>query len=232
MKSNYINLLNSEKREMFKAKIRENCTKCKNAPMACVTCCQNMVRLEKFNSSNVPVVYWQLNIETLSSNNAFKDFLIGWKEKINENISSGQNICIAGGIGRGKTFGATFIMKQAIENNISCWYDTMFSIKQKMTMDHEYASYLGSVDLLVIDEFDSRFVPKSEDAINFLASNIECLLRDRFHNMKSTIICTNEEDGKYYKGFIGIFYDVFESLNNQYVKTFFLGGKDLRNGRI
>jgi len=84
------------------------------------------------------------------------------------------------------------------------------------------------VSFLVIDEMDSRFLPKSQAAIDFISSSLEMVLRNRCQNLLPTIICTNEEDGDISKGFNDMFKMVFSSLRSQYIETFFVGGKDFR----
>lgn len=216
-----------KKKQYIKQGIVESCNVCNNIVSPCKECMKKIILVDKYCDANIPIDYFNKELVDFSGDSQFKDFLASYENNIGEVYKDGKSWCFAGGVGRGKTFGACAILKKAISLGFSSWYDTMFGIISKIN-DVEFKSFLMNVDFLVLDEIDSRFLPQSQGGIDYIASNFEMVLRTRCQNLMPTIICTNEEDGDISKGFNDIFKVVFESLKSQYIETCFVGGKDFR----
>ena len=218
-----------KKKILAKRGVVNACVICKgNIDDPCVECLKTLVRIDRYAAANIPVGYWDKSIEQFKGNPAFKDYVVGYMSNLEDNYRDGKSVCFAGGLGRGKTYGACAIIRCAALDKIDCWYDNMGLMVARMRDDNSFKSFLTRVSFLVIDEMDSRFLPKSQAAIDFISSSLEMVLRNRCQNLLPTIICTNEEDGDISKGFNDMFKMVFSSLRSQYIETFFVGGKDFR----
>lgn len=218
-----------KKKMLAKQRIVDACPVCQgNFEGACVECLKRMVRLDRYSAANVPVGYWNKYMEDFEGNAAFKDYVINYLAQLEKNYEDGKSVCFAGGVGRGKTYAACCIVKAATDNKMDAWYDNMGLMVARMREDNLYKEFLTRISFLVIDEVDSRFLPQSQAAVDFISSSLEIVFRNRCQNLLPTIICTNEEDGDISRGFNDMFQMVFGSLRSQYIETFFVGGKDFR----
>lgn len=214
----------SKKKDYAKSLISKGCECEGQSP--CQNCMQKIMMLDKYERNNMPMFFWDKEIDTFQGNEAYKKFLIDYIENIEERYYKGKSWCLAGGIGRGKTFGSSYILKAAATKGFSCWYDTMLGIVADK--DSSFRSKISKVDFLVIDEVDSRFLPQSQAGIDHISGALEFIVRTRCHNTLPTIVCTNEEDGIVYKSFNEMFQRIFESLTAAHFETFFVAGKDYR----
>jgi hypothetical protein len=84
---------------------------------------------------------------------------------------------------------------------------------------------LIEVNFLVIDEFDSRFVP-SENAADLYARSLESIFRTRSQNKQPTLMCTNSPN--VVESFSGPLRASIDSLMKGYLKEFPVMGEDFR----
>ena len=142
----------------------------------------------------------------------------------------GLSLCFAGEHGRGKTFTVTSIVKQAVLKGYFCLYTTLSDVVNAL-LSHDYAAKglarreLTSVDFLVIDEFDSRFV-SSDNASDLFGRTLEAVLRTRSQNRLPTFMCTNSPNPV--ETFQGSIKQSLDSLMNGYVKNIIVLGDDFR----
>lgn len=189
------------------------------------------IAINRYAESNIPIEYWNLKME--------KDFtgdsrlLTKYQEYTSDLKSSyitGSSICLAGSHGLGKTMTATCILKKACQKNFSCLYTTLSDIVNVLTTAPGEDRYLAKkeltlVDFLVIDEFDSRFMP-SENAADLYARSLESVFRARSSNKLPTIMATNSPN--VVESFHGPMKASIDSLMKGYLKVFPVLGDDFR----
>lgn len=190
-----------------------------------------LIAANRYAESNIPFEYWTLKME--------KDFhgdprlLKKYEEYIKDlkqSYINGSSICFMGGHGLGKTFTVTSILKKACQKNFTCLYTTLSDIVNVMTAGIGEDKYLAKrelalVDFLVIDEFDSRFMP-SENAADLYARSLENVFRTRSQNKLPTLMCTNSPN--VVESFNGPLKASMDSLMRGYLKIFVVLGDDFR----
>jgi DNA replication protein DnaC len=131
--------------------------------------------------------------------------------------------------GLGKTFGACEILKGAMAKKYTCKYTTMSEIVDMIiSKDYEFKTHLLHSDFLVIDEFDSRYIPTSDRGKDVFGSNLENIIRTRFQNDMPIIFCTNNTNGMQ-EIFDDTFQQTFKSLfAESNLISISVGGTDLR----
>jgi len=215
----------ANKKEKIKQEIKEK----HGCSEACSRCARVNFLIDEMFSSNIPIGYWFLNMNTFSGSKNLLDIFNEYKENLAQKYMSGSSICFAGSQGTGKTMASICVLKEAIKANYSAYYTTASDILSGI-VDYrnnlELRSKLREADFLVIDELDSRFF--TSDSTKELFSGIyENVFRYRTHNLLPTIICTNETTGLR-NVFFGQGIQSIESLNNQYLKIYPIIGMDFR----
>ena len=194
-----------------------------------------MIAANRYAESNIPFEYWTLKME--------KDFqgdprlLKKYEEYIKDLKASyinGTSICFAGGHGLGKTFTVTSILKKSCQKGFTCLYTTLSDIVSVMTSGIGEDKFLARrelalVDFLVIDEFDSRFMP-SDNAADLYARSLESVFRTRSQNKLPTLMCTNSPN--VVESFNGPLKASIDSLMRGYLKVFPVLGEDFRKKKV
>lgn len=190
-----------------------------------------LIAINRYAESNIPIEYWSLKME--------RDFkgdprlLAKYNEYISDLKSSylnGTSICFGGGHGLGKTLTATCILKKASQKGFNCLYTTLSDIVNVLTMASSEDKFLARreltlVDFLVIDEFDSRFMP-SDNAADLYARSLESVFRTRSQNKLPTLMCTNSPN--VVESLNGPLKSSIDSLMKGYLKMFVVTGEDFR----
>jgi len=191
-----------------------------------------LIAINRYAESNIPIEYWTLKME--------RDFVGDprLKAKYDEYVAdlkssyiNGNSLCFSGLHGVGKTMTATCILKKASQKGYSCLYTTLSDIVNVLTQAGSEDKFLAKrelvlVDFLVIDEFDSRFMP-SENAADLYARSLEGTFRTRSQNKLPTIMCTNSPN--IIESFTGPLKASIDSLMKGYMKTFVVNiGEDIR----
>ena len=190
-----------------------------------------LIAINRYAESNIPIEYWSLKME--------RDFQGDPRllAKYNEYVAdlkasyiSGQSICFAGNHGLGKTMAASCILKKASQKGYCCLYSTLSDIVNVLTQASSEDKFLARrelvlVDFLVIDEFDSRFMP-SENAADLYARSLESIFRSRSQNKLPTLMCTNSPN--IVETFTGQLKQSIDSLVKGYLKIFPVLGEDFR----
>ena len=190
-----------------------------------------LTAINRYAESNIPIEYWTLKME--------RDFIGDPRllTKYNEYVSdmkasyiNGASFCLAGGHGLGKTMTMTCVLKKACQKGYSCLYTSLSDIVTALTSASGEDKFLARrelalVDFLVIDEFDSRFMP-SENAADLYARSLESVFRTRGSNKQPTLMCTNSPN--VVESFHGSLKQSISSLMSGYIKMFPVMGKDIR----
>lgn len=195
------------------------------------------IRLQAINryaDSNIPIEYWSLKMERDFS--GYPQLKTKYEEYIADLKSSyinGTSICFAGTHGVGKTMVVSCILKKAAQKGYSCLYTTLSDIVSALTSASNEDKYLSRrelvlVDFLVIDEFDSRFMP-SDNAADLYARSLESVFRTRSQNKLPTLMCTNSPN--VVESLNGPLKASIDSLMKGYIKVFPVIGDDERKKR-
>lgn len=144
--------------------------------------------------------------------------------------SNGLNYAILGQHGIGKSSVGTAILKRMAEKNYNCLYTTLTDIVSAMIeapFEEKYSAKkeLTQVDMLLIDEVDSRFISTSENTAALFGKTLENIIRTRFSNKLPNIFISNSPN--MLEGFHGAFKESLGSLMSN-VKEFVAIGKDQR----
>lgn len=215
-----------KKQEVIRKKILENCKTCSGN--GCKNCASKVEQVLRWSNAGIPLVYWNYSLDTFTGDARFKDFLAKTMSNLDEVYSSGRSLAFVGRFGVGKTFGACEILKKGTLK-YNCFYTTMSEIIDNMLSKNSRSDFRNKLlesDLLVIDEFDSRYVPSSELGLETFGATLENIIRTRFQHQLPIIFCTNNDSLS--RVFEGIFGDAFKSLFSKSVIEIPVGGIDLR----
>jgi DNA replication protein DnaC len=191
-----------------------------------------LMAINRYAESNIPIEYWSLKMERdFVGDPRLKAKYEEYTADMKASYNGGSSICLAGGHGLGKTMTATCILKKACQKGYVCLYTNLSDIVSVLTSGSGEDKYLSRrelvlVDFLVIDEFDSRFMP-TENAADLYARSLESVFRTRSQNKLPTIMCTNSPN--VLESFKGPLRDSIGSLVNGYLKMFVVSpGVDMR----
>jgi DNA replication protein DnaC len=190
------------------------------------------IAINRYAESNIPIGYWSLKMERdFMGDPRLREEYDKYVADLNASYTNGASICFAGKHGRGKTMTVACILKKASQKGFSCLYTTLSDIVSVLTSSGGQDKFLARqelvrVDFLVIDEFDSRFMP-SESAADLYARSLESVFRARSQNKLPTLMCTNSPN--VVASFHGPLRESIESLMNGYLKEFIVMGEDFRN---
>lgn len=188
-----------------------------------------IISVNRYAEANIPTEYWSLKMD--------KDFHGDPRllQKYNRYVSdlksayvNGTSICLAGNHGLGKSLTMACILKKCCQKSYSALYTTLSDIVVALTQsDDKYNAKreLVMVDFLVIDEFDSRFMP-SDNAADLYARTLESVFRTRSQNKLPTLMATNSPN--VIESFNGPLKQSISSLMSGYIKTFPVFGDDFR----
>ena len=142
----------------------------------------------------------------------------------------GTSLFFAGNHGCGKTMISTSILKKAAQKNYTCLYTTLSDSVAALTQAPDDEKYIArkellTVDFLVIDEFDNRFM-STEHSIELFGRTLENIFRTRSQNKMPTIMCTNSPN--IVEAFSGAIKQSIDSLLKGYVKVVPILGSDFR----
>lgn len=196
----------------------------------CSDCSIRTVAVRRYADANVPVEYWDLTMSNFQGEQRLKD---KYEEIINDlpgTYRKGMSLCFAGGHGIGKTMTVTNIIKTGSLKGYTCLYSTLSDIVAVLLSRDEEDKYIArrelmSVDFLVIDEFDTRFMA-TENASDLFGRTLENIFRTRSQNKLPTFLCTNSPN--IIEAFNGPIKMSLESLMKGYVKNVFVLGDDFR----
>ena len=194
-----------------------------------------LTAINRYAESNIPIEYWSLKMERdFTGDSRLLDKYNEYVSDLKSSYINGSSICFAGSHGLGKTFSVTCILKKANQKGYTCLYTTLSDIVNVLTQANGEEKFLARrelamVDFLVIDEFDSRFMP-SENAADLYARSLENVFRTRSQNKLPTLMCTNSPN--IVESFNGPLKASIDSLLKGYLKIFPVFGDDFRKKKI
>lgn len=163
---------------------------------ACERCLVINKAIHRYADANIPVRYWPLEMERDFTGdvvllNKYKEI----KEDLQGAYRSGLGLCFAGLHGCGKSFLLCSVLKRASEKGFSSLYTTLSDIVSSLLSKDtdERANVrktLVTIDFLVIDEFDPRFM-NTEKSSDLFGKMLEDVFRTRHQNCLPTLMATN-----------------------------------------
>ena len=165
------------------AKIDNSCDNCRVINTA----------LNRYAEANVPIKYWYLDMKSFKGDPILSKTYNSICEDLSNVYNTGKSVCFAGSYGIGKTYTVTNILKRAVEKGFSALYVTLGDIVAQIISGPDKFStrkLLMTVDFLVIDEFDPRYMP-TDAASDLYGRTLEDVLRRRAENNMPLFMCTN-----------------------------------------
>jgi DNA replication protein DnaC len=199
--SSALNNIPKSKLDEQRATIISACDVCSKVDVrtgggVCAKCNTHIKAINRYYQSNIPVSYWALSME--KNFTGYAPLLEKYNELVGDlpkMFRDGRSLLVSGFHGVGKTMMATALLKKAVLKGHSGSYTTLSDAVAALTgaeYQEQFAvrKQLQMVDMLVIDEFDSRFV--SSNASNDLfARSLENIIRTRLANKLCTIVISN-----------------------------------------
>ena len=221
-----------EKRMEAKKALINKCESCLGSGSGCLVCLRKLTIVDRLAEANIPVNYWFFKMQNYKEGEA-KKAILAYIEDIENKLSSGTGLCLAGSYGTGKTTGLCSVLKNAIFRNYTAYYTTMndliFYLMDYNTKD-EYHYLVTKCQFLVIDEVDARHFSNSEEAQKVLGSNFEKIVRYRIQNSLPVLVGTNHASLE--EAFSGQYRRVIESLMLAKMQTVSVLGKDQRKAHV
>ncbi len=197
---------------------------------ACSRCMVINIALQRYADSNIPLKYWKLEMDRdFKGEKILLDTYLEVTKDLKDTYNKGVCLCFSGTLGSGKSFTMTNILKRATEKGYSAHYATLTDIVSAMisssSEDKSIARrQLLTVDFLVIDEFDPRYIG-SDQAADLFGRVLEDIFRTRCQNNMPIFMATNSP--RVVDSFNGSLKQSITSLMN-YVKVITVIGKDYR----
>jgi DNA replication protein DnaC len=190
--------------------------------------------LNRYSQANIPVKYWKLEMDDkFQGDDRLKQTYIDLvsqtdtKDNLYKTYKSGTSICFAGSHGIGKTMTCANILKRALEKGYTGYYCTLNELVSNLIYSNqkiEFRNLFLTIDFLVIDEFDPRYMG-SDAASDLFGKILEDVFRTRTQNNMPTFMSTNSPN--VIESFQGAIKNSISSLMN-YVKVVSVIGTDLR----
>lgn len=185
----------------------------------------------RYYDANIPVDYWWREMTDWSGPAVLGRVYAEVTKDIKESYKKGERAFFAGKHGIGKSMVSCCILKRAVEKQYSSLYVNLTDIIHIMlNASHEVKSQaretLLSVDFLVIDEFDARFMG-TENAADLFGRILEPIMRTRIQNRMPLFFCTNSV--KVEESFSGPLRASIESLMKVVKLVPVIGGQDMRD---
>ena len=162
----------------------------------CATCNVAIKAAQRYYDANIPVSFCGLTME--KDFIGYQPLMDKYKELVGDLSSAfnkGTSLLVSGLHGVGKSLFATSLLKKAVLKGYTGTYTTLSDAVAGLT-GAEYMEQLvvkkqlQMVDMLVIDEFDQRFV-SSEKSNDLFARSLENIIRTRLANNLPTIVISN-----------------------------------------
>lgn len=168
-------------------------------------CLKNSVLFSRLYEANIPQEYYTLNLEkdfdVRNSPDKLKAklFVQNIISNLNGFHDSGSSLMMYGTAGAGKTMLSIEILKKALSQKFSIYYDFFPSVvdaykKKGFVADEEkakYASIFSEVDFLVLDELGKEDAQSDYNNRDFSTSRFLEINILKKRNLKPTIIITN-----------------------------------------
>jgi len=140
----------------------------------------------------IPETYWELSLEKLVVNQAYKDFISFYLDNLKRAHAGGLGVLFLGTNGVGKTAMMCEIGKSAVAQGYSVKY---FTIQQYVDLTIKFGtesnSFVQLHDMLLVDELDKAYM---KEGSSFVPKIVEHLFRSTIPYGKMVIAATNESE--------------------------------------
>lgn len=214
----------------FKDKIINSCTKCSKVGFeSCDKCHLYSMLYDRYYEANIPVAYWDKDISCWIGDNNIRKLYEEILLDVDSFLNSGTSFFLKGQHGVGKTLFSLLLLKKIVEKGFGGLYSTLGDIVSIITGSNYEERLCASkelkmADLLIIDEFDSRFFC-TDNSAELYGRVLESIIRIRFQNELSTILITNNPDPTKNLGALGA---ALDSLLTGYCRQVLVLGGDFR----
>lgn len=218
--------VSDKKKETIKKSMISACENCENGCNLCLKKCQFIDLLAE---ANIPVSYWFLQLKDFKGSEHIKNTTIGYIANMADNFNDGKNLIYMGQYGVGKTYAICSLLKSALIKKYSVYYTSMLDLVHYLsdyTTQKMFYGILVNVDILAIDEVDSRHFSNSDQAQQYFGSSLERIIRYRQQNKLPTLIASNNNDVS--EIFTGQYKKVIDSLLSVSTEIVPAIGKDFR----
>lgn len=173
------------------------CAKCDGALDSKCECTGNfMFEVEAFEAC-IPRDFWHAtNGDVEFNTDAFEQFVQPYARRLSKAHRHGYGLLFSGANGVGKTMFMSMILGRAIRRGRSAYYTTMLQLDHDIKRgfrDHDAQQrleWLLTSDFLGLDEMGKEQF-KSLDQPNFIKTQIERILKQRFDESKPVLLATN-----------------------------------------
>ena len=186
---------------------------------------------QRYYDSNVPVDYWYRDMHEFIGPDTLKAYYTDVTSDVETSFKEGKKARFSGKHGIGKTMTCACILKRVCEkaNYTGLYVNLVDIIHVMLTSSSEVKvaarEILLSVDFLVIDELDTRFMG-TENAADLFGRILEPIMRTRIQNRMPLFFCTNSI--KVEGSFSGPLQASMESLMSVVSLVPVIGGSDVR----
>jgi hypothetical protein len=184
-----------------------------------------------YNRMNLPREHWKAHSRHIQDSED-RDVVMNYGKRVVEMVGSATGLILSGGTGTGKSSIAAVLAKEAVRWGFSAYFVSHEELAELRFEDPKFAegmSVMGrvrSVDFLVLDNFDGRFLADKR----FGPFELEKLVRRRNADLLTTVLTTRVGEGMAAKA-AGSGDDVFPGLMstlNARAVTMHIDGKDMR----
>lgn len=165
-----------------------------NTECACVR--KYMFSVEAFEAC-VPRDFWLVKPSDIEYNReAFDTFVAPYVRRLSRAQRNGYGLLFSGSNGVGKTMFMSYVLTCAIRRGRSAYYTTMLNLDHDFKRGfedpeaRERLEFMLSSDFLGLDEMGKEQF-KAIDKPNFIKTQIERILKQRFDESKPVLLATN-----------------------------------------
>lgn len=154
-------------------------------------CMKIFTYLSNLYYSQIPIDYWELDLNQLSVKISYKKFINDFINNIDNALKQGLGIVFMGDKGVGKTSLMCEVGKYAIANRYSVFYEVSQNIvDDRFTETKEKTNRIMNSHLVIIDELERIMMRKESN----IPTQVYNLLKSLLPNRRSVLIGTNLEN--------------------------------------
>ena len=197
-------------------------------------CVEQLQKYKHYISAGIPIKYQKLSWADWDN----KEFPIDdgivkkYRDNLSNYVNNGIGLFLRGSNGSGKSFIATMILKELVNDGHSCYMTTAADmadiVKNKWKTDFDedfYKTKIEQTDVLYIDDVGRELIDLDTNwADKFNKTSLDNIVRQRVQNGKTTFITTNLTD----KRFVSYYGNGIKSLLLESMICFEVFGKDHR----
>lgn len=179
------------------AKMVYACPKCDGALESTCDCVARFnFQVDAFEAC-IPRDFWSVESEDVEFNtDAFNHYVVPYAKRLNKAHRHGYGLLFSGSNGVGKTMFMSYVLTRAIRRGKTAYYTTMLQLDHDIkrgfrdTDVQQRLEWMLTSDFLGLDEMGKEQF-KAVDQPNFIKTQIERILKQRFDASKPVLLATN-----------------------------------------